>query len=234
MARRASSSVNPAWFVIAAVVVVAVGQRPGSFVGSSSRVWAAAASSLAAPAGDAFASGWLARVGVSTTAARLALARTALDAGSTVGGAAEGVTITLSALDPNVAAMIEGSGYHQKPVTIYRVITSDADKHTPLAAAVFMRGRLDTVPQRYKVGGDAALDFNIEGPRKDMNRGGGRIGSDSDQRVLGGVGDAAYKHVNTAARKTMVWGQKPSTIGGGFGGGLVGAVNGAIFNAVSQ
>ena len=59
---------------------------------------------------------------------------------------------------PDVAAMIEGSGYHQKPVTIYRVITSDADKHTPLAAAVFMRGRLDTVPQRYKVGGDAALD----------------------------------------------------------------------------
>lgn len=127
---------------------------------------------------------------------------------SQVGGAADGLTITLSALDPDVAASILLEDYHQKPVVIWRVIFN-AIGTTILGASVFMRGRLDYVVIRETIGGEAALDFFIEGPRRDLNRSGSRIRSDSDQRVLGGSGDGSMKHITTAGQKTLTWGNKP-------------------------
>lgn len=142
------------------------------------------------------------------------MARALLAPASTqVGGAAGGLTITLSGLDPDVAQTIEAEDYAQKPCTIWRLIFAQ-DGSTLLGKTVFMRGRVDTIVIREKVGGEAALDFAIEGARRDMDRSGGRIVSNTDQRVLGGAGDAAAKYIGTAAEKTLNWGQKPSTIAG--------------------
>lgn len=127
---------------------------------------------------------------------------------SQVGGQADGLVITLSSLDPDIAKTIQLEDYKQKPVVIWRLIFA-ADAKTLLGASVFMRGKLDYVVVRESVGGEAALDFIVEGPRRDMNRAGGRVRSDSDQRLLGGAGDAAFKHVSTAGAKTLAWGQRP-------------------------
>lgn len=128
---------------------------------------------------------------------------------SQIGGAADGLTITLSQLTPEIAATIEFEDYHQKPITIWRLVFGP-DTHTLLGLRVFMRGRLDTVAIREQVGGEAALDFHVEGPRRDMNRSGARIRGDSDQRTLGGALDGAFRHISTVGRKTLLWGQKPT------------------------
>lgn len=129
---------------------------------------------------------------------------------STIGGANDGLTINVSGLDPVTAQTVEDTDYHQKPVTIYRLIFAP-DKKTLLGAGVYMRGRVDTIVISEKVGDKSSLQIQVEGPRRDMNRRGGRIRSDTDQRALGG--DAGLKHVGTAKRKTLNWGNKPSTVG---------------------
>lgn len=135
---------------------------------------------------------------------------------SSIGGSADGLTISLSQLDPDVAAAFEDEDYHQKPCTIWRLVFSDPN--TPLAVMVWLRGRVDYISYRERVGGKAALEIQVEGPRSDLNRAGARIAADADQRILGGSGDAAFKHVGVVARKTLNWGQKPSTVANATGG----------------
>lgn len=136
------------------------------------------------------------------------------------GGAAESLEIVLSGLDPDIAQTIEAEDYHQRPVVIWRLFFGD--EHTLLAPRVFMRGRVDTVAIKETIGGDSRIVINIEGPRRDMDRRGSRIRSDSDQRVLGGASDASLKHVSVAGRKTLAWGQRASTLLGP-GRGLLGS-----------
>ena len=147
------------------------------------------------------------------------------------GGAAEGAVIELSGLDPDVAATIENEDYHQRSVTIWRLVFSP-DGATLLGSMIFMRGRLDIAP--IVEGETSSIRFTIEGPRRDMGRRGSRIRSDADQRVLGGSTDGAFRNVSVAGRKTLYWGQKPtpgpSTVttpsggGGRQGGGRPGTV----------
>jgi hypothetical protein len=125
---------------------------------------------------------------------------------TSIGGAADGLTIRLSALDPDIAQSIEQEDYHQKPVTIYRLIF--ADLSTLLAAPVFLRGRVDIIPISETIGADASLGINIEGPRRDMGRAGARIRSDADQRTLGGGADGGMRHISISGRKVLSWGQK--------------------------
>jgi len=131
---------------------------------------------------------------------------------SRVGGSAEALSLKLSGLDPNIAQMIETEEYHQKPVTIWRLVFAQ-DKHTLLGQMVFMRGKVDYVAVNEVVGGEAEIEVVVEGPRRDMNRAGGRVASNADQRVLGGSGDASMKHLSYAGRKTLNWGNRPSVIG---------------------
>lgn len=125
---------------------------------------------------------------------------------SAIGGAADGLTIRLSQLEPDVAQSIELEDYHQKPVTLYRLFF--ADDRTFIAARVFLRGRVDTIPISETIGGDAGFSINIEGPRIDMNRAGARIRSDADQRTLGGGTDGGMRFVSVTGRKVLNWGQK--------------------------
>lgn len=146
---------------------------------------------------------------------------------SQIGGSADGYTITLGGLDPLVADTIEAEDYHQKPVTIWKLIF-DGTGRTLIDAMVDCRGRLDFVKQREKVGDKAALDFMIEGPRKDLSRAGARIRSDADQRVLGGSQDDSLAQISVAPRKTLRWGQHEITGGVLGGGGLLGVGGGLL------
>lgn len=136
---------------------------------------------------------------------------------SSIGGANDGLTIDVSGLDPATAQLTEDTDYHQKPVTIYRLIFAP-DTKTLLGATAFMRGRVDSIVITETIGGQSSLQIQVEGPRRDMNRSGARIRSDTDQRSLGG--DAGLKHVGTAKRKTLNWGNKPSSVSGSVGGGV--------------
>lgn len=135
---------------------------------------------------------------------------------SSIGSTSDGLTISLSGLDPDLAAAFENEDYHQKPVTIWRLVFSDPN--TLVAAMVWIRGRVDYATHRHRIGGKASLEIQVEGPRSDMSRAGARIAADSDQRVLGGVGDASLKHIGVVARKTLAWGQKPATVKNATGG----------------
>ena len=154
--------------------------------------------------------------------------------GSEAGGGADGVTMRLSNVDPDVAATVENEDYHQKPVVIWRLVFSPDDQL--LGAGVFMRGRCDVITVSESVGGESVIEMAVEGARRDMSRKGSRIRSDSDQRVLGGAIDGALRHISVAGRKTLNWGQKPAVAGGAFGGsvgtGLFGSINRQILDAI--
>lgn len=136
---------------------------------------------------------------------------------SQLGGGAEGVELRLSHLEPAVAATIEAEDYHQRVVTIWRLIFDEAGT-TLLGQAVFLVGRVDLVTIEEQVGGEAAIVMMVEGGRRDMSRRGARVRADADQRLLGGATDGAMKHVTTAGIRTLYWGkrpQAPATINGG-------------------
>lgn len=126
---------------------------------------------------------------------------------SQLGGAAQGLSIRLSGIDPDIAQAFENENYHQKPCVISRLVF--ADKATMIGSSVFMRGRVDYVQQLETIGGACVLSINIEGPRRDMNRAGSRVRSDPDQRILGGSTDGGMKHITYAGRKMLYWGNKP-------------------------
>lgn len=129
---------------------------------------------------------------------------------STMGSGVEAVDLTLSGLDPNIAATIEAEDYAQKPCTIWRAVFA-GDGVTLLDAAVFYRGRVDVVQIREQPGGTSTIVVTVEGAGRDLERRGVRTKSDTDQRILGGATDGSMKWKATAPERTLYWGQKPST-----------------------
>lgn len=127
---------------------------------------------------------------------------------SSVGSGVEAVELQLSNLDADIAATIEAEDYHQKPVTIYRLIF-DAAGTSLLVASLFYVGRVDVVRIVESGGGDASILMTIEGAGRDMDRAGVRLRSDTDQRVLGASTDGGMKHISVAGQRTLSWGQKP-------------------------
>lgn len=128
-----------------------------------------------------------------------------------IGAAASAVNLVLFNLEPDVAHSIENEDYYQRPVTIWRLI-HDENGIEALDEAVFLRGRCDVAPISETIGGVATLTLVIEGPKLDLQRRGARTRSNADQRVLGGPSDGSFKHAGTAAKQTLYWGQKPSTV----------------------
>lgn len=133
---------------------------------------------------------------------------------SALGQGVEAVEMTLSGLDATIAATIEAEDYHQKAVTIFRLIF-DAEGASLLHASVFFRGRVDVVRIVETGQGDAAIVVTVEGAGRDMDRAGARIRSDTDQRILGSSTDGAMKWITIAGQRTLYWGQKPTVGVGG-------------------
>lgn len=132
--------------------------------------------------------------------------------GSERGGSAEGVELSLSGLDPDVAASIEAEDYHQKPAIIRRLLFAE-DRATLLDAPVFMRGRVDTIEIVETTGGASTVRIKVTGPRGDMSRRGARIRSNADQRVLGGPTDGGMRKISVAGRRVLHWGRRPEVAG---------------------
>lgn len=141
---------------------------------------------------------------------------------SSIGAGASGLEMTLSALDPDIAASVELEDYAQKPVVVWRMIF-DASGQTLLASVVFFRGRCDVIRIVETGNGEATIQMSVEGAMRDMDRRGARIRSDTDQRLLGGSTDGGMKHISVAGVRTLYWGQQgPNQSGGVVNGGVTG------------
>lgn len=124
-----------------------------------------------------------------------------------LGGTAQGVTMTLSGIEPEAIELLDASEVKLAPVKLYRLIWS-GDGQTLLDAHVFVRGRIDTVTVDETIGGAAAITVQVETSAKGLGRKGGRMRTDADQRLINPA-DGFFKNVAYAGQKTLYWGGKP-------------------------
>lgn len=141
--------------------------------------------------------------------------------GGALGDAAQNITLTLSGLDPEVAALLDATGLGGAPAVLWRLIFS-SDGNTALDADVWARGRLDTISREEEIGGTAKIVAELETAAKGLGRRGARMRSDADQRLID-PNDGFFRNVSYAAEKTLYWnGRRPARAGSalpGVGGG---------------
>lgn len=127
--------------------------------------------------------------------------------GGAIGGTAQGITLTLSGVDPAVADLVDEDGVKDAPCTLRRLILNGAGTilHD---AQVFGRGKVDQLLVQEIVGGAASISVAIETAARALGRSGGRMRTDADQRLIKAA-DGGFRSVSYAAQKTLYWGGKP-------------------------
>ncbi|MBX9707561.1 MAG: hypothetical protein K2X61_06480 [Caulobacteraceae bacterium] len=142
--------------------------------------------------------------------------------GGTLGGMAEGAMLTLSGVDPDVAAQVDFRALRGASVVLQWLVF-DGGGRVLLDAQVWLRGRADSVSLDETPGGTSTLKVGVEGAARALGRRSERMRSDADQRLIDEA-DAGFRRVAYAGRKSVYWGGKPperavSAFGGGMGGG---------------
>lgn len=145
-------------------------------------------------------------------------------AGGALGGSAQGITLTLSGIDPETMALISGDEVQGAPTTLWRLIFS-GDGETLLDFHVWSRGRLDQLIREEQIGGTATLSAMLETAARGLGQSGARQRSDADQRLVK-ANDGFFRNVAFAGEKTLYWGgRRPANAaavlgaGGSTGGG---------------
>lgn len=147
-------------------------------------------------------------------------------AGGALGSAAQGITLSLSGIEPAVLELLDADEVAQAPAALWRLIFA-GDGVTLLDAQVWQRGRLDELIQDEEIGGTAMLSVALETAARGLGRSGARLRTDADQRLIK-ANDGFFRNVAFAGEKTLYWGgRKPANatsalggvVGGGGGGG---------------
>ena len=142
---------------------------------------------------------------------------------ASVGGSADGISLTLSGVDPEAIALLDAEEVRRAPAKLERLIF-DGSGQTLLDHHVFTRGRLDPLLVRDVIGETATISTSIESAARGLGRKGGRMRTDADQRLIS-ASDGFFKNVSYAASRTLYWGgQRPATAGvalpgASYGGG---------------
>lgn len=153
--------------------------------------------------------------------------------GGAIGGASQGVTLSLSGVDPDVIDVLDADEVAGAPVATRRLIF-DSSGTILLDEHVFDRGRIDTVSTEETIGGQATIAVNVEGAARGLGRRGGRMRTDADQRLIDGT-DGGFSRVSFAGSRTLYWGgQKPATAGAALGGMSSGAYADALQRSSRQ
>ena len=146
-------------------------------------------------------------------------------AGGALGGAAQGITLTLSAIEPDLLELLDADDLAQAAGALWRLIFA-GDGVTLLDAHVWARGRLDQLTREETIGGLAQLSAQLETAARGLGRRGGRMRTHADQQLVK-PGDGFFRNVTYASDKLLYWGgRQPTTAGvavGGYGGGSVGS-----------
>lgn len=135
-----------------------------------------------------------------------------------VGGAAQGATLELSGVDPDIWSQIDLDELRNVPVVIWRLIFNGSGR-TLLHAAVFLRGSVDAAPLEETPGGTSVFRLTVEGPARGLGRRSERMRTDADQRLINPT-DGSFRRVSYAKDKLVTWGGKPPVrAGAALGGG---------------
>lgn len=138
-----------------------------------------------------------------------------------IGGFAQGMTLSLSGIDPAAIELLDSDEIKGAALVLYRLIFA-SDGKTLLDAAVFDRGRVDGIESMEKIGAAALISLAIESAARGLGRSGSRQRSDADQRLINAT-DGYFRAAAYAAEKMLYWGGKRpngagSSLGGGSGG----------------
>lgn len=138
-------------------------------------------------------------------------------AGGALGGSAQGITLTLSGIDPETMALVGADHVQGAPTTLWRLIFS-GDGGTLLDYHVWARGRFDQLIREEEIGGTAAISAQLETAARGLGRRGARLRADPDQRLVK-ANDGFFRNVAFAGQKTLYWGgRRPANAGEALGG----------------
>lgn len=123
-----------------------------------------------------------------------------------VGGVAQGLSLTLSGIEPHALALLEAEEIKGASAVIRRLIFA-SDGKTLLDAHVFDRGRIDAIDTVETIGGPAAIKLSVETAARGLGNAGARQRSDSDQRLIN-FNDGYFRNTAYAGEKMLYWGGK--------------------------
>lgn len=129
-----------------------------------------------------------------------------------MGGVAQGLTLSLSGIEPAALALLDAAEVKGSSNVVYRVIFA-SDGKTLLDWHVFERGRGDALTTDETIGGAAAINYAIESAARGLGRSMARLRSDPDQRLINPA-DGYFRETAYAGQKMLYWGgKKPSNVG---------------------
>lgn len=114
--------------------------------------------------------------------------------------------VVLSGLDLEVVGLIDQADWHQRPITIQRVILSEAAPQV-LNLMPYFVGFLDQMIWREKPDGQSVVTFRCEAAARENARKGARTRSDSDQRQRDAA-DGFFSAVVAASTTNIEWGRR--------------------------
>ncbi len=150
---------------------------------------------------------------------------------SALGSVAQGVSLALSGVDPDILPLIDAMDLRRARAKLWRLVF-DGTGLTLLAAHVYTRGSVDELPVEDVPGAAATITVAIESPARGLGRKGGRMRTDADQRIVSAT-DGGFSRVAYAAEKQLYWGgQKPASIGSAFGSAFSSVISAKIGHEV--
>lgn len=142
-----------------------------------------------------------------------------------LGDAAQNVSLSLSGVQPDVAARVQ-LGLLRRAATVVRRLIWDGSGTQLLDQHVFSRGRIDTASAEETPGGTATITAEVESAAKSLGRAGGRMRTDADQRLIDPM-DVGFGKVSYAGQVQLFWGGKPPASASAVANGGVTNVVGA-------
>lgn len=132
--------------------------------------------------------------------------------GGGLGGAAQGLQLVLSGVDPTVLDLVPLAPWRRAPVVVWRLTFNGAGS-VLLGAHVHQRGRIDDLVREDTPGAASTINAMVEGAARTAGRFRGRTRSDPDQRLVS-ASDGGFKHVTYAGEKKLqLGGERPITAG---------------------
>lgn len=126
-----------------------------------------------------------------------------------LGTASQPITLTLSAVEPAVAALFTESGLRGAEVRIWRLVCDTAGRF--LDAQLFSQGEVDTLSRDLAEDGTFTITIQVETASRSNSRSGGRLAAGADQHLVDDT-DTCLDAVSSAAQVTLYWGgKKPAT-----------------------
>lgn len=126
-----------------------------------------------------------------------------------LGDAAQNVELSLSGVQPDVAARVQ-LGLLRRAATIVHRLIFDSSGTQLLDQHVFSRGRIDTANTDETPGDTATITAQVESAAKSLGRAGGRMRTDADQRLID-ASDVGFAKVSYAGDIVLYWGGKIPT-----------------------